>query len=148
MNRFKIIGISVVTSNQNGQSLDDLENLWEEFWENDIQNQISNRLSDNIYAVYTDYENAYEANYTAIVGFLVKTLDDIPKGFVGREITVGEHKKYLSQGKMPDALIATWAEIVQEKELHRAFRADVTIYSKKYFDRENAEAETFISIEV
>lgn len=146
MDNFNIIGITVETLNQNGQSLNDLEKLWGQFWDDDIKNQIPNRLSDDIYAVYTDYENGDKEKYRVILGFIVKTLNKIPKGFIGRKITVGNHKKYLSKGKMPEAIILTWAEISQDKELNRAFRADVTVHGKKYFDGDEAEVETFISI--
>lgn len=146
LNCFKIIGISTVTTNQNGQSLQDIEKLWEQFWGEDIQNQIPNRLNDDIYAVYTDYENEDSGKYTVIIGLPVKTLDAVPSGFIGRELCIGKHQKFVSKGKMPEAIVKTWTEIWQDKNLKRAYRADVTVHGEKYYDGDHAEVETYISI--
>jgi len=146
MNDFKIIGISTETTNANEQSLKDVEELWGKFWGENISDKIPNKESDEFYAVYTDYESDYTGKYTLIIGFPVTTLDNIPDGFVGREISVGKAKKYISQGKMPEAIIKTWTEIWQDTQLKRAYRADVTVHGQKYFDGDNAEVETYISI--
>ena len=100
MENFKIIGISVVTTNQNGQSLEDLERLWGRFWGEDIQGQVPNKSSADIYAVYTDYENGDKGSYTVIIGLPVKSLEDIPNGFVGREVEVGDNQKFVSKGNI------------------------------------------------
>jgi predicted transcriptional regulator YdeE len=48
---------------------------------------------------------------------------------------------------MPEAIVKTWTEIWQNKSLPRAYRADVTVHGKKYYDGDNAEVETYISVE-
>lgn len=146
MDNFKIIGISIETTNQKGQSLKDLERLWGKFWGENIQDQIPNKVNNEIYAVYTDYENGDAGKYTVIIGLPVKSLDDIPSDFVGREIFVGKNQRFVSKGKMPEAVVKTWTEIWQNKTLQRAYRADVTVHGKKYYDGDNAEVETFISV--
>lgn len=146
MNDFKIIGISTETTNENGQSLRDVEELWGKFWGENISDKIPNKESDEIYAVYTDYENDYTGKYTLIIGFPVTTLNNIPDGFVGKEISVGKNQKYISKGKMPEAILKTWTEIWQDTQLKRAYRADVTVHGQKYYDGDNAEVETYISI--
>ncbi|HYG38632.1 MAG TPA: hypothetical protein VD908_08440 [Cytophagales bacterium] len=49
---------------------------------------------------------------------------------------------------MPEAIFNTWLEIWQNKELNlkRAYKADFTVHGKKYYDGDNAEVETFISV--
>ena len=110
---FKVIGVSMVTTNQNGQSLQDIEKLWGRFWGEDIQSQIPNKLNDDIYAVYTDYENQDLGKYTVIIGLPVKSLDNIPNSFTGRELCIGTNQKFVSKGKMPEAIVKTWTEIWQ-----------------------------------
>lgn len=143
MDNFKIIGISTVTTNE---SMVDIENLWGKFWGENIADKIPNKVGDEFYAVYTDYESDYTGKYTLIIGFPVTKLDNIPDGFVGRNISVGSNVKYTSKGKMPEAILKTWTEIWQDTELKRAYRADVTVHGQKYFDGDNAEIETYISI--
>jgi predicted transcriptional regulator YdeE len=144
--KFNVIGISIRTTNENGQSAKDLETLWGKFWGDEIQKQIPNKVNDDIYAVYTDYETDFTGPYTAIIGSPVSSLENIPEGFVGITIENAVYEKFISKGKMPGAVFATWMEIWQNKDLNRAYKADFTIHGKKYYDGDNAAVETFISV--
>jgi predicted transcriptional regulator YdeE len=144
--KFYVIGISIRTTNENGESAKDIETLWGRFWGKEIQKQIPNKVNDNIYAVYTDYETDFNGPYTAIIGLAVNSLENIPEGFVGITIENAVYQKFVSKGKMPEAVLNTWIEIWQNKNLKRAYKADFTIHGKKYYDGDNAEVETFISV--
>lgn len=146
MDNFKIIGISTVTTNENGKSIKDIEEIWGKFWNENITDQIPDKKNNDIYAVYTDYETDYTGKYTLIIGYSVTTFENIPDGFVGREISVGKNTKYVSKGKMHEAVLKTWTEIWENTDLKRAYRADVTVHGPKYYDGDLAEVETYISI--
>ena len=45
---FKIIGITIETSNVNGKSTDDLGILWERFYSENLLQQIPNKISNEI----------------------------------------------------------------------------------------------------
>ena len=145
LSNFKILGISIETTNKNGQSIKDVEKIWGKFWGDNIPDKIPNKVSNDIYAVYTDYESDSNGKYTLIIGYPVTTIDSIPDGFVGRNISIGPSLKFISKGKMPDAILRTWVEIWNDTQLKRAYRADVTVHGQKYFDGDNAEVETYIS---
>ncbi|KKO92004.1 transcriptional regulator [Sphingobacterium sp. Ag1] len=146
--KFYIAGISVRTTNQNGQASEDIEALWERFWTEDIQNKIPNKTSDEIYAVYTDYKSDFKGFYTTIIGMSVDSLENCPEGFVGIIIEADNYEKFVSKGKMPQAIVETWLEIWADQDLNsrRAYKADFTIHGKKYYDGDNAEVETYLSI--
>ncbi|UIR56466.1 effector binding domain-containing protein [Sphingobacterium sp. SRCM116780] len=144
--KFYVVGISTRTTNENGQSAKDIETLWGKFWNEEIQKQIPNKISDDIYAVYTDYETDFTGPYTTIIGLAVNSLEHIPKGFIGITIETSIYQKFVSKGKMPEAVFNTWLEIWQNKKLNRAYKADFTIHGKKYYDGDQAEVETFISV--
>ena len=146
--KFYIAGISGRTTNQNNQAAIDIEALWERFWGEDIQNKISNKTSDEIYSVYTDYESDFTGYYTTIIGMSVDSLENIPEGFVGITIERDNYEKFVSKGKMPEAVVKTWLEIWADQDLNsrRAYNADFTVHGKKYYDGDNAEVETFISV--
>ncbi len=144
--KFYVIGISTRTTNANGQSASDIEALWGKFWGEEIQKQIPNKVDDDIYAVYTDYETDFTGPYTTIVGIQVSSLENIPKGFVGITIETAVYQKFVSKGKMPEAVFNTWLGIWKNENLNRAYKADFTIHGKKYYDGNNAEVETFISV--
>ncbi|MDO5986808.1 GyrI-like domain-containing protein [Flavivirga amylovorans] len=143
---FNVIGISVRTINENGQSAKDIESLWGKFWGENIQKQIPNKINDDIYAVYTDYETDVNGPYTTVIGLAVNSLENIPEGFVGITIKKAVYQKFVSKGKMPEAIFNTWVEIWQNKNLNRAYKADFTVHGKKYYDGDNAEVETFLSV--
>ncbi|MEJ8756149.1 effector binding domain-containing protein [Pontibacter sp. H259] len=143
-----IIGISTRTTNANGKAATDIEALWGRFWGEKIQEQIPGKVSDEIYAVYTDYESDFTGYYTTIVGLPVSSLESIPDGFVGITIDTTVYQKFVSKGKMPEAVVNTWLEIWGNKTLNlkRAYKADFTIHGDKYYNGDQAEVETFISV--
>jgi predicted transcriptional regulator YdeE len=143
-----VIGISVRTTNANGQSGKDLEVLWGKFWGEEVLKKIPDKASDDIYAVYTDYESDFRGAYTAIVGSQVTSLANIPPGFVGIEIDQARYERFVSRGRMPEAIFNTWLAIWANDDLNkrRAYKADFTVHGKKYFNGDQAEVETFISV--
>lgn len=144
--QFYLIGISIRTTNENGQSAKDIETVWGKFWGEEIQKQIPNKVNEDIYAVYTNYETDFTGPYTVIIGVPVRSLEKIPDGFVGIPIEKAVYQKFVSKGKMPEAMFTTWLEIWQNKSLNRAYKVDFTIHGKKYYDGNQAEVETFISV--
>ena len=147
IDQFQVVGISVRVTNGHEDAIKLIEGLWGRFWSEDIRNKVPNKVSEDIYAVYTDYVSDYTEEYTMIIGISVSSLDEIPEGYEGITIAKANYKKYISKGKMPEAVVKTWMEIWQnDKKLNRAYKADFTIHGKKYFDGDKAEVETFISL--
>lgn len=143
---FQVIGVSSRTTNENGQAAKDIEKLWEKFWGEKIQNQVPNKVSEDIYAVYTDYETDFNGPCTTIIGMAVSSLEQIPEGMVGVRIEETTYQRFVSKGKMPEAVFNTWIEIWANKKLNRTYKADFTVHGEKYYDGDKAEVETFISI--
>jgi predicted transcriptional regulator YdeE len=56
---FKIIGIAVHSTNQDGKSIKDLGDLWSRFYSETIMSKIPNKIDETIYAIYTDYASDY-----------------------------------------------------------------------------------------
>jgi predicted transcriptional regulator YdeE len=147
MENFKIIGISVETTNQNNQAATDLGQLWGRFYNEQISSKIPNKESEDVYAVYTDYESDYMGKYTTIIGQRVSTLETIPDGMVGGEIKNEKLKKYIAKGEMPNAVVETWKEIwATDNSLNRSYAADFEIYSAKSQNGNESEVEIFIGI--
>ena len=76
---FKIIGISVRTTNEGGKSSADLGKLWERFYKENVSSKIPGKISDDIYSVYTDYESYYKGSYTTIIGCKVNSQIIFPR---------------------------------------------------------------------
>lgn len=147
MENFKIIGISVETTNQDNQAAKDLGHLWGRFYNEQISSQIENKESEDVYAIYTDYESDYTGKYTTIIGHRVNSLAVIPHGFVGREILNEKLLRYLAKGEMPNAVIATWQEIwANNIALYRTYNADFEVYGKKSQNGNDSEVEIYIGV--
>ena len=146
--RFKIIGIQIETTNENGKSAEALGKLWKQFYTEDIPNKIKDKKSEEIYSIYTDYESDYTGKYTCIIGMNVDTLDQIPNGLIGREIQGGKYQKFLAKGQMPNAVVETWQMIwKKDKELHRKYTVDFEVYGENSQDGEHSEVAIYIATE-
>ena len=143
---FKIIGISVRTTNKNNQSQQDLEKLWGKFFSENIIEKIPNKVSSNIITIYTDYKSDYTDEYTTIIGIPVSILDEIPNGLIGREFEEEDFQKFTAKGEMPNAVVNTWVDIWQrDKELNRKYTYDFEVYGKNSRNGKNSEVEIYIA---
>ena len=143
---FKIIGISVRTTNKDGQSASDMGQLWNRFYSDNILSAIPGRISDDIYSVYTDYKSDYTEDYTAIIGCRVNSTEPIPDGLAGVEIQAGQYIKFIAQGEMPGAVIKTWQEIWDKDNiLKRKYSTDYEVYGDTFHHPEKPEVEIYIA---
>ena len=147
MNNFKIIGISVQTTNQNNQAAADIGKLWQRFYAEEIINKIPKKESKDVYAIYTNYQSDYTGTYTTIIGQKVSSLDNIPDGLVGKEIRNENLKKYIAKGEMPNAVVNTWLEIWNnDANLNRSYIADFEVYGAKAQNGAESEVEIYIGV--
>lgn len=127
-NGFKIMGISIRTTNKNNQSSQDLTQLWEQFYSENIFEKIPNKNSDKILSIYTDYKSDYTEEYTTFIGVPVTSLSDIPSGLNGKEFPPQNFKKFVAKGDIPNAVVNTWTDIWQrDKELNRKYSYDFEV---------------------
>ena len=146
-NGFKVIGISIRTTNANNQSQQDLGKLWGQFFAENIIEKIPNKISIHILAIYTDYESDYAGEYTTIIGVPVSTLGEVPSGLIGREFEAGNFQKFLAKGEMPSAVAKTWIDIWQrDKELNRKYSYDFEVYGENSNNGDQSEVEIFVAI--
>ena len=143
---FKIIGISIETTNQNGKAAEDLGNLWGRFFAENVAGKIQNKISGEIYSIYTDYESDFTGNYLAILGFKVSSLDNIPDGLIGREFENETFMKFTAKGEMPNAVVETWKEIwSKDDSLRRKYTYDFEVYGEKSQNGTDSEVEIYIA---
>ncbi|HEY2582125.1 MAG TPA: GyrI-like domain-containing protein [Mucilaginibacter sp.] len=142
---FYLVGISVRTANQNGQSQKDIGDLWTQFMNEGLLQQISHRVSDDIYCVYTDYETNYTGPYTTILGCRVNTLNHIPGGFTGITIPMGKYQVYFLDGKFPENVHLAWLEI-WNSDVSRAYTVDFDLYSTNAKSFEETEVKIYLSV--
>lgn len=146
IDKFDVIGISVRTTNENGQAFKDIPALWNKFMSEGFQEKIPNKVSDSIYCLYTDYEKDHTRPYTTVLGCRVKNLDTIPEGMVGRTFEKGTYSEQAVKGNILQGMIAdAWVRI-WNSDLQRRFSVDFEVYGEKAKNPEDAEVNIFISI--
>ena len=141
---FSIIGVAIHTTNQNGQSQKDIAELWSRFMGQGLIAQIPNKASNEIYCTYTEYESDFTGAYTTILGCKVTSLDEIPEGFVGKEISEATYKHYKAKGALPDCVGKVWGEIWQSG-MDRKYITDFDVYGEKSLNPHNAEVDIYVS---
>lgn len=144
-NQFFIAGISVRTTNKNGQSAKDIGELWTRFMDENLVEQITDRLSDDTYCAYFDYETDDRGPYTAIFGCKVESLGKIPVGFTGAAIPAGTYKIYYLSGEFPATIGEGWKEI-WASDVKRKFTADYDFYKANPKSFEETEARIYVGI--
>ncbi|RZJ78887.1 MAG: AraC family transcriptional regulator, partial [Chryseobacterium sp.] len=138
---FKVIGISVRTTNENNQAAEDIGDLWGRFMNNKVIEAIPNKIDNTLYSIYTDYESDHTEPYTTILGCKVENLDTIPEGMVGKSISGGNYIKFSTKGDlMKDLVINKWFEI-WKMDLNRLFTADFEVYGEKAQNPADAEID-------
>lgn len=143
---FSVIGITVRTTNENGQAAQDIGALWNRFISENIAAKIPNKSSNDIYSVYTDYEKDHTRPYTTLLGCRVSSLENIPEGMTGKTIEEANYTLYVAKGNILQGIVyEEWVKI-WNSDLERTFTADFEIYGDKARNPEDAEVEIFVAI--
>jgi len=125
---FCVAGISIRTTNQNGQSQTDIGALWARFMDEGIVQKIPARLSDDIYSVYTAYESDHNGYYTVVLGCKVNPAPILPPDFIFITIPPGNYRVNTVEGDLPASIMDAWQEI-WGTSINRKYTADFEVYS-------------------
>jgi predicted DNA-binding transcriptional regulator YafY len=144
--KFNIIGLSVRTTNENGQATQDIPKLWNKFMSEGIIAKIPNKVDNTIYCIYTDYEKDFTKPYTTFLGCRVTSLDDIPSEMVAKTIEGGTYSSIIAKGNIMQGMVFdAWTKI-WNSNMDRAYTADFEVYGDKAQNPLDAEVEIFLSI--
>lgn len=143
---FAFIGLSIRTTNENQQAMQDIPALWTKFFTENMLAQIPDKVDDTLYCIYTDYEKDYTKPYTTLLGCKVHRLDSIPDGFTGRIIDGGTYTTFMAKGNLNDGIVAQeWIKI-WNSDISRAYTADIEVHRAKTQDPNNTEIPILIAI--
>lgn len=109
-----IMGAALRTTNDNAQAFTDIPAFWERFLRENYAAKIPHRLSDDIYAVYTDFENAGKNNqgmYTLIIGYNVDFDAKPLPGLTAVTIPAGDYRIFSVEHNRQDQVGAAWQAI-------------------------------------
>lgn len=130
---FMVIGLPVRTSDKFGKAVIDVGLTWFQFEQKGLHDKIPNRVSENMHIVYTDHEQKYMGEYTAVIGCAVSSLAEIPEGLVGKEVPGGDYIKYSVHGRATEVVAGKWKEIwKQDEATSRIHSTDFDVYNGGY----------------
>lgn len=143
---FTVRGISMRTTNENGQSAQDIPLLWDRFFAENISAGISDKADDTIYCIYTDYEKDYTKPYTVVLGHRVNQPANDPQLYTEVTIAGDDYDIFTAKGRMSDAIVFhEWVKI-WNSGLDRAYKTDFEVYGAKAQNPDQAEVDIFIGI--
>ncbi len=144
---FSIIGISVRTTNANGQAAQDIGALWNRFVAENITEQIPHKLGLDVYSIYAEYDGDHTQPYTAILGCQVAHLDEVPDGLVGHSFSGGSYVKTSAKGDLMQGLVVRKWQEIWEMDLERTFSADFEVFGEKARNPNDAEVDFYIAVQ-
>ncbi|MCC9062391.1 GyrI-like domain-containing protein [Flavobacterium piscisymbiosum] len=145
--KFNVIGISVRTTNENGQSGKDIPALWSQFMTEEIQSKIPNKVAEDLFCIYTDYEKDHTKPYTTILGCKVENLDVVPENMIGKTIESANYEELIAKGNLSEGIVFNkWLEI-WNSDLDRSFTTDFEVYGEKTQNPEKAEVAIYIALQ-
>ncbi len=143
---FKMIGLSIMTTNQNGKAAQDIASLWNKFLGESIVDKIPNKVDSTIYSLYTDYEGDHLLPYRVILGCKVSDLAIVPEGMIAREFQGGSYVKTVAKGDLTQGLIVNHWSKLWEMTLDRKYSADFEVFGEKAQNPLDAEVEFFVAV--
>ncbi|CAN5391013.1 hypothetical protein BH11BAC3_BH11BAC3_02620 [soil metagenome] len=140
------LALKTKTSNTNGQSSIDCENLWHEFEKGKYATTIPGKLSDEIFGVYHQYEGDSTGPFSYFVGCKVQPGTAVPERLQRLMIPKGTYHKISAKGIMPECVTNAWKEI-WASDIRRTHQIDFEVYDERSKDWNNAEVDVYLSIE-
>jgi predicted transcriptional regulator YdeE len=144
--QFNVIGLSVRTTNENGQAGQDIPALWTKFMSEGIADKIPNKIGNTLYCIYTEYEKDHTKPYTTLLGCQVENLSTIPVGMVGKSFEEATYMKHIAKGNILQGMVFNAWTKIWNSNLDRTFTADFEVYGDKAQNLENAEVDIFIAV--
>lgn len=140
-----VVGIARRTSNAEAQN--SIPGCWQEFLQMNGPARIPNRAVPPVmYAVYSDYEKDWTGQYSYLLGCVVKRADRVPEGMEVRQIPAQTYAVFRAKGKMPDEIVAAWADI-WSSDLPRTYTYDFEVYDKRFTRPVAKEADVCVAVD-
>ena len=149
---FAFIGISARTSNSKEMSgTGAIPQQWQRFFTEGWMEKIPNRADGKLIALYTDFVQGQDLQYTFLIGARVKPGTAAPEGMVAKTIPAGKYAVITSDRGVPQEVVPrVWQKIwtMPKSELggDRAFQADYELYNEGELNPESLQAEVHIGL--
>lgn len=154
LDELTLVGITARTTNKQemGENAK-IGALWGRFWSEGIQQSISSgqaTVSQNIYGLYSDYEDGANGEYTVLVGCKADGIADSQKDLTAKRLPASRYAVFTTKkGPISKVVIEAWQSIWRlsaDSKLKRTFSGDFELYDERSADPENAQVDIYIAI--
>ena len=125
-----VVGIELRTTNL--EAMQTIPSHWARLAQEDVLAHIPDKLDDEVYAVYTHFENAGSNNvgiYSLVIGAPVPASAEVPEGMVRVVIPASKRAVFEVEPGRVDLVGAKWMEIWGNTELPKTFIVEYERYS-------------------
>lgn len=135
----KVVGIAIETNNQ--EAANTIVAQWGKYFSEQQADMISDKVSDDIFAVYTNFENKgvnNEGQYTFVIGAQVEESATVPEGMTEIIIPADRYQVFDVETGKPEKVFEKWGEIWSNSSFEKTFVCD--------FERYTPQGEISISV--
>jgi predicted transcriptional regulator YdeE len=147
---FKVIGITIRTTNIDAINHGSIQKLWQRFFMESIPSRIPNKIDNAIIALYYDFENDKNGHYNLLLGSRVSSIDEIPEGMVAQRVPEQKRIVFISGlGATSHIGIDLWQKIwvlEDQNKITRSYIADYELYDERSQNPEKAQMTIHIGI--
>ena len=136
-------GIGLITTNQEGKSIQDIGNVWQKFFAEGEYDKISNKLNCKTIGLYTDYEGDFTKPYYFMAGCEVKEKHQNDR--MVKIIPKFKYAKFVIIGDVKNSVGEAWAKI-WNMNLNRKYSCDFEEYQNNSKDMQNQEIHIYIAL--
>ena len=138
-------GISIRTTNENMQAVNDIRKLWEEFWNKNIFSFTENRKNNKIYGVYTNYEGDFTKPYDFYACCEISSKGNNNDEFSVISVPGSKYAKFSLRGNYDESSEKLW-NVIWETKLDRKYTCDFEVYHNDGNDPENRLLEIYVAV--
>jgi predicted transcriptional regulator YdeE len=149
---FTVVGIAVRTSNAEQMTpARPIGKQWERLMGEGLLAAIPNKEDGKIVAVYLEYANDKDGEYTYLLGARVTKAENLPTGMVAKKVPAGRYAVFTSErGPVQKVIVDLWRRVwaTQKNELggDRTYKADFEVYDERARNPTDAVIDLFIGI--
>ena len=138
-------GISVHTTNENMQAVNDIGKLWEEFWNKNIFSFTENKKNNKMYGVYTNYEGDYTKPFDFYACCEVESPANNSSEYSVITVPKSKYARFSIRGNYDNTVEKLW-DVIWKTRLDRKYTYDLEVYHNDGNDPDDQLLEIYIAI--
>ena len=145
---FDVMGITLRTTNKEAIEVGTIAQLWQKFFTESIFSDIKNKVDNSIIALYYDFENGKEGEYSLLIGARVSSSTEVPVGLMVQHVPAQKRTVFVSEtGSIDHIVFDLWQKIwvlEDQNKLERTYIADYELYDARSQNPQEAQIEIHI----